>query len=239
MKYAPDFESFKRLSTEANLVPVYRQLTGDTLTPVSAYQLLEKGPYSFLFESVVGGEQISRYSFLGANPFLTVDAYEKRMVIQQNGQTEELTVDDPLSELETILNRYQAAELPGLPRFCGGAVGYAGYDVVRYSEHLPNAPENDRQLPDLSFALYDHMVVFDQINKTVLVVAHAHLQPGMSEAELQAAYQLACQRIDQTCQRFQSGDAAVLKMADISVDTHAEPDLKWTSNFTQPKFEAA
>jgi len=89
MKYVPDFETFKSLSGQANLVPVYRKLTGDTLTPVSAYQLLEKGPYSFLFESVVGGEQISRYSFLGANPFLTVDAYEQRMVIQRQGQTEE------------------------------------------------------------------------------------------------------------------------------------------------------
>ena len=134
MKYVPDFDTFQQLSTQANLVPVYRQLTGDTLTPVSAYQLLEKGPYSFLFESVVGGEQISRYSFLGANPFLTIDAYQQRMVIQQQGETEERTVADPLQELESILDQYQAPELPGLPRFCGGAVGYAGYDVVRYSE---------------------------------------------------------------------------------------------------------
>tara|TARA_R110002167_G_scaffold48474_7_gene142968 strand:- start:855 stop:2378 length:1524 start_codon:yes stop_codon:yes gene_type:complete len=239
MKYVPDFETFKSLSGQVNLVPVYRQLTGDTLTPVSAYQLLEKGPYSFLFESVVGGEQISRYSFLGANPFLTVDAYEQRVVIQQQGQTEERTVEDPLQELETILGQYQAAELPGLPRFCGGAVGYAGYDVVRYSEHLPHAPENDRQLPDLSFALYDHMVVFDQINKTVLVVAHAHLGADLSEAELKDAYQSACDKIDQTCLRFQTGDPSALQMADISVDTHAEPDLNWTSNFSQQKFESA
>ncbi|MCH9792807.1 MAG: anthranilate synthase component I, partial [Planctomycetes bacterium] len=207
MKYLPDFESFETLSDQSNLVPVYRQLTADTLTPVSAYQLLEKGPYSFLFESVVGGEQISRYSFLGANPFLMVDAYEKRIVIQHAGKTEERTVDDPLQELETILGQYQAAELPSLPRFCGGAVGYAGYDVIRYSENLPNAPENDRQLPDLSFALYDHMVVFDQINKTVLVVAHAHVEPDFEQKDLQAAYQSACERIDETCHRFQNGDA--------------------------------
>ncbi len=239
MKYLPDFETFKALSDQSNLVPVYRQLTADTLTPVSAYQLLEKGPYSFLFESVVGGEQISRYSFLGANPFLMVDAYEKRIVIQHAGKTEERTVDDPLQELETILGQYQAAELPSLPRFCGGAVGYAGYDVVRYSENLPNAPENDRQLPDLSFALYDHMVVFDQINKTVLVVAHAHVEPDFEQKDLQAAYQSACQRIDETCQRFQNGDATVLKMADINVDAHAEPDLNWSSNFSQSNFESA
>ncbi|MFG0239867.1 MAG: anthranilate synthase component I family protein, partial [Gimesia chilikensis] len=112
-------------------------------------------------------------------------------------------------------------------------------DVVRYSENLPDAPEDDRQLPDLSFALYDHMVVFDQINKTVLVVAHAHITPGMNESDLQAAYQAACEKIDQTCERFQTGDPAVLKMADISVNPHAEPDLEWSSNFSQQKFEAA
>ncbi len=80
--------------------------------------------------------------------------------------------------------------LPGLPRFCGGAVGYAGYDVVRYVERLPNPPADDRRLPDMSFALYDSMVVFDHIRKTILVVCHAS-----TEGDLRANYDAACRRL--------------------------------------------
>ena len=85
---------------------------------------------------------------------------------------------DPLRLLEEMLAAYRAPHLPGLPRFCGGAVGYAGYDTVRYVERLPNPPPDDRGLPDLCFAFYDRMVIFDHINKTIAAVAHAHVDAG-------------------------------------------------------------
>ncbi|HLJ11349.1 MAG TPA: chorismate-binding protein, partial [Planctomycetaceae bacterium] len=122
--------------------------------------------------------------------------------------------------------------VPGLPRFCGGAVGYAGYDAVRYTEHLPNAPFDDRGLPDLSFAFYDRMVIFDQINKTILVVAHARPRQG----DLKAEYDRACRRIDETCARLQHG-ASDLELADV--DLRGDPALDWTSNFSRDGFEAA
>jgi len=194
MHYFPDFESFQTLAADADVVPVYRRLVSDTLSPVTAYHHIAADGPSFLFESVVGGEKIGRYSFLGSQPFLEIEAYGQRLVIREAGQTVEREVEDPLAELESLLKRYRAPILPDLPRFCGGAVGYAGYDVVRYTEDLPNAPENDRQLPDMAFAFYDRMVIFDQINKTVLVVAQVRVA---SNPDLEAAYRAACDSVEE------------------------------------------
>ncbi len=233
MQHTPDFEEFTKLAAQGDLVPVYRQLLADTLTPVSAYCKLQWGPCSFLFESVVGGEKIGRFSFLGSDPFLQMNAYGNKVVITQDGTREEYEAQDPLAELEQKLSQFQAVHLPGLPRFCGGAVGYAGYDVIRYSEHLPNAPSDDRQLPDLSFSFYDRMVIFDQINKTILVVAHADTRTG----NLQESYDLACRRVNEVCRQLQRGTAD-LQLTDINPVTRKKTEVP-KSNFSQTEFETA
>ena len=231
-RFFPDFDTFRQLAASSNLVPIYRQLVSDTLTPLSAYSKLQWGQASFLFESVVGGEQIGRYSFLGSDPFLQIDAFGSRVEITRGGQTEVHESSDPLRDLEECVSKYRAPHVSGLPRFCGGAVGYFGYDVVRYVERLPNAPPDDRHLPDLSFALYDRMVIFDQIKKTVLVVAHARLD----QADPAAAYQAACDQIDTMCRQLQQGTAD-LQLTDINL--RGEPTLEWSSSFTRDGFESA
>ena len=158
MRYHPSFDEFVALAAGASVVPVYRQLVGDTLTPVSAFCKIQEGDWSFLFESVVGGERVGRYSFLGSGPFLRFQAQDQKVqrqtvVAGQPGPCEERTHPDPLRLLEEELTAYRAPHVPGLPRFCGGAVGYAGYDTVRYVERLPHPPRDDRQLPDLCFRL--------------------------------------------------------------------------------------
>src|SRR3990172_2768407 len=173
MNHRPDFATFVELARHNQAVPVYRQLLSDTLTPVTAFSMVQNGGPCFLFESVIGGEKVGRYSFLGADPFLTLEAYDRQLVLADSTGSRRLETSDPLRVLEELLARHRAAHLGELPRFCGGAVGYAGYDAVRYTEHLPNAPQNDRGLPDLSFAFYDRMVIFDHIRKTIAVVAHA------------------------------------------------------------------
>src|SRR5205823_7497282 len=105
---------------------------------------------------------------------------------------------------------YRTPPLHGLPRFLGGCVGYAGYDAVRYVERLPQPPPDDRHLPDLCFGFYDRMVVFDHLFKTVVVVAHAHVDP----ADLRGSYQSACQRVDRLVERLQQG-VADLQLTDI------------------------
>jgi anthranilate synthase component 1 len=232
MTHYPDFSTFQNLANDADLVPVYRQLTSDTLTPVEAYCTLQHGDYSFLFESVVGGERVGRYSFLGADPFLRIDAYGQRVVVTEDAESREFDSEDPLKDLEELLKKYRAVHLPELPRFCGGAVGYAGYDVVRYCEHLPNAPEDDRKLPDLSFAFFDRMVVFDHIRKTIVVVCHV----DANAADLKAEYDLAVARIDETCESLQQGTQAI-SMSDVVIG--GDPALTFESNFEQSEFEAA
>src|SRR5207253_2077810 len=133
----------------------------------------------------------------------------------------ELEHPDPLKVLEGMLAAYRAPHLPGLPRFCGGAVGYAGYDTVRYVERLPNAPPDDRGIPDLCFGFYDRMVIFDHVAKTIAVVAHTTGlgEPGSSApGGLERAYADACQRVDELVERLQRG-VADIQITDIDVST--------------------
>jgi anthranilate synthase component 1 len=233
MPHYPSRETFIHLAREASVVPVYRQLTGDTLTPVSAFCKIQEGDWAFLFESVVGGERIGRYSFVGSGPAVTFQAWGERVVIEEGHRKTEQQHANPLQLLGEYLSRWRTARLEGLPVFCGGAVGYAGYDVIRYVEKLPHAPPDDRGLPDLCFALYDRMVIFDQLQKTVFAVAHAQIKPG---DDLAAKYAETCRRVDDLVRRLQQG------VADLQVtDIVAVGDIsqEWSSNFDQPAFEAA
>lgn len=235
----PDFEEFTRLVQQARsegqrFVPVFRQLTADTLTPVTAWQRLSDGPWSFLFESVVGGEKVGRFSFVGSNPFLSITAWSKRVSIRRaDGSQEDWDSSDPLKDLDALLADYGCVELPGLPSFCGGAVGFAGYDIVRYTEHLPDVPADDRQLPDLCFALYDGMVVFDHIRKVVLAISLADVTAAQDISEIR---RLAEDRLQVICSQLADvGDSVRLTDINLSV----EPELEFESNFTKPDFEAA
>jgi anthranilate synthase component I len=231
--YFPDYPTFQRLASDATLVPVYRQLLGDTLTPVSAFKQFDEGAWSFLFESVVGGEKIGRFSFLGAGPFLTVEARGKKVITKEGNKIIfEGDHPDPLQYLEDLAKKYHAPQVPGLPRFTGGAVGFAGYDTVRYAERLPNCPPDDRQLSDLSFAFYDSMIIFDHINKTVAVVAHARVDGP----DLQTAYDEACKRVDELVARLKK-PAQALPLGDVAAQgTVTKP---WKSNFPTGGYEAA
>ncbi len=236
-RYRPSYDEFaRRLDSSVSCVPVFRQLTGDGLTPVSAFRRIERTAPSFLFESVIGGEKVGRFSFVGTEPFLTFEARRSEVRIGGAGcgdgeSPRTFTAEDPFDELRKLLDRYRAATMPGLPRFAGGAVGFAAYDAVRYTEKLPNAPPDDRRLPDLSFALYDQMVLFDHIRKTILVVAQAHVGAG---ADPEAAYRDACRRIDDLVERL-AAPAPDLGVRDI--DTDAPATLEYRSNFTRERYE--
>lgn len=236
MRYYPDFDQFTELARQHRLVPVYRRLTSDTLTTVTAYAKLQEGDWSFLLESVVGGERVGRYSFVGSDPFLIFESYGPRVILTDRRtakptRTEEHH-DDPMRLLGELLAQYSGPELPGLPRFTGGAVGYAAYDSVRYLERLPNPPEDDRQLPDLCFGFFDQMTIFDNITKTTTVVCHADTQTS----DLSQAYDDACGRVDRMVERLQRGGTD-LQLTDIAPS--GTSDVKYTSNFTQEEFENA
>jgi anthranilate synthase component 1 len=233
-QHYPDFETFCSLARGVQLVPVYRRVLGDWLTPVSAFRRIDAGTSACLFESVIGGEKVGRYSFLTAEPFLELAATGTRMKVTDAAGSREFDCADPLEELRQRVSAIRTAVLPELPPFVGGAVGYAGYDVVRYTENLPNAPPNDRNLPDLALAFYDRMVVFDHVNKTNVVLAMARVD--RPDGDLAAAYADARRRVDQLVARLE-GPGDELPPADI--DTTGEPTIAHRSNFTQAQFEEA
>ncbi|HVX14030.1 MAG TPA: chorismate-binding protein, partial [Pirellulales bacterium] len=239
MKHYPDFEAFRRLARGVQLVPVYRQLAGDMLTPVTAFRKLDTGSCACLFESVIGGEKVGRYSFLAGDPFLLIEARAHRVTVTEPRsdappRTETFDSPDPLEELRRRIAALRACTLPELPPFCGGAVGYAGYDTVRYTEHLPDAPEDDRELPDLAFAFFDHMVVFDNVRKTMIVVVMARVSGD--DAAVAEEYAEACRRVDLLVNRLGAVDG---KLCLADVELAGDPRIAVTSNFERAGFEQA
>jgi len=233
MTHFPDFETFCQLARGHDLAPVYRRLLSDCLTPVSAFHRLDAGDSACLFESVIGGEKVGRYSFLSARPFLRISARGTSVTIESSQGRQSLEHENPLELLRQRLNEHRVARAPGLPPFAGGAIGYAGYDVVRYVEHLPDAPTDDRGLPDLDFSFYDQMVVFDNVNKTMTVIA---LVPVGEGADLLGAYKEGCRRVDEIVDRLSTAPAD-LPTADIEAAGEVAHD--YTSNFTRDEFERA
>ncbi|MCA9262393.1 MAG: anthranilate synthase component I [Planctomycetales bacterium] len=237
MSYTPDRPRFRQLAAGHELVPVYRRLASDTLTPVSGFRKIDRGGSACLFESVIGGEKVGRYSFLAADPYLTISARGQEVTTDGPGGRSTEHVANPLDVLRRQLSAVRAAQLEELPPFVSGAVGYAAYDVIRYSEDLPNAPHDDRGLPDLSFGFYDRIVVFDNVNKTMVVVAMAHIE-GNSPAEWDAAYDDACRRVDEFVDQLSSAENS-LRPTDIDTGRGTELSTPLDSNFTQAAFEDA
>ena len=240
----PDFAAFRKLAADAQLVPVYRRLVGDTLTPVTAFHKIDAGRCACLFESVVGGEKVGRYSFLAVDPFFEIEASGHRVTTNAYSGTsaggrptlvtKQFDSDNPLDELRRRVEAIRAVHLPDLPPFCSGAVGYAGYDTVRYFENLPNPPPDDRHVPDMAFAFYDQMVVFDNVSKAIIVVAMARLDtPGTSPAK---AYEAACQRVDRLVEQLSAPDCT-LRPFDIRMT--GDVSLSYRSNFAKDDYEAA
>jgi anthranilate synthase component 1 len=201
MTHLPDAERFASLARSARCIPVYRRLFADALTPLSAFARIDAGACGCLFESVVGGEKVGRYSFLGADPFMVLEAHGPRVTITRNGATESLECNDPLEELRRRMEEFRPVRLPELPPFTSGVVGYAAYDSIRYAEHLPDAPPDDLSLPDISFAFYDRLLVFDNVTKSLDVVVLARIDDE-SPAGVARARADACRRIDATIEQL-------------------------------------
>ncbi len=226
--YHPSLDEFKRLAGRGNLVPVYRELPADLETPVSVYIKLRNGGPSFLLESVEKGEQLGRYSFIGVQPPMTLLCKRDQVRLTSGGGAilEERSGTDPFTELQKVLERRRPVQLPGLPRFTGGAVGYWGYDTVRFIERLPETAIDDRpDLPDAAFLLADNLVVFDHVRHRLLVLANARL-----EGDLTSAYVEAVARIEGVVDRLRQ-PLHVPRLENVATD---DP---WESNFTQDQYE--
>jgi len=181
-------EKFQHLAKEGfNRIPVTRKILADLDTPLSTYLKLANQPYTYLLESVQGGEKWGRYSIIGlpCRTFLKVSGH--RITIESDREiVESLTCEDPLAFIDSFQGRFKVPDLPDLPRFNGGLVGYFGYDTVRYIEPklTATAPEDKLNTPDILLMVSDQLVVFDNLSGTLILIHHA--DPAEPDAYLNA-----------------------------------------------------
>ena len=190
----PTLKEFKEKSKQGNLIPVYKEVLADLDTPVSAYMKMCGGEYSFLLESVEGGEKWARYCFLGFDPSIIISIKGNEVIVEKNGQAKSIltTKENPLIGLKDILACYQPVDVEGLPRFSGGAVGFVSYDMVRSFEDLPEDTMDDLQVPDARFVITDTLLIFDNVAQTIKIVSNAHVD----NENIEESYNQAVRNID-------------------------------------------
>jgi anthranilate synthase component 1 len=226
------FEQFVELARRGTFVPVWKELVADLITPVSAFiKIAEHSDYAFLLESVEGGEQVARYSFLGKDPFLVLRSHHGHAVLERGGRVEQLD-ESFVTVLRRLMSEYRAPYVPDLPRFTGGAVGFFGYDAAPWFEAaLKPTWEQYTQLDDndCGLMLFDTVLAFDHVKHRILIIANARIT---ADEDLDALYQFACARIQFVEREL---ERTLSQPASSPRATHQTP----RSNVAKPDFEEA
>lgn len=190
--FYPEFEKIKDYKEKFNLIPVSISLFADMDTPISTFKKLETEKFCFLLESVEGSEETNRYSFIGRNPFLTFKSYKDEAYIKDfNGNTVKER-GNPIEILRKYVKKYSSPVIEGIPSFSGGAVGHFSYDIVRLTEDLPNAPEDDIGCPDMNFMFMDEIIAFDHKAQRIIITVNMHVD---EDTDLKLQYSRATERL--------------------------------------------
>jgi anthranilate synthase component I len=207
----PSRPEFLALAKKGNLIPVFTEFVADYETPVSVFEKIDDGSRSFLLESAENHDHVGRYSFLGSSPRVYFESRGRNIRIEENGETRDFeTATDPLAELRKLLNRYKFVGFAGLPPFVGGAVGYIGYDIVRFFEpSVTPSPPDQLGIPDSAFMITDTFLVFDHRLRRLKIFATAFV----SESGPEAAYDEAREKISAILQRLETPTEARLMNA--------------------------
>ncbi|MDQ8193524.1 anthranilate synthase component I [Coraliomargarita sp. SDUM461004] len=233
MNIQPTRSEFKSLTAKGNTIPIYLDLTADCETPLGAYSKIRHQGPAFLFESIVGGERISRFSFLGANPRKVLRVFEKETTIQhKDGSVETIaTPTDPLNLIESEMAGYQPVELPDMPPFCGGAVGFVGHEFIHSIEPtVPKPSENPLEVPILYYMIADSVLVFDHVRQILRICVHAHTD----DHDTDAAYNNAVREIERIYDLLEGQPPVEHRPIGVPSEIHV-PE----GNFTQARFEDA
>lgn len=230
----PDFREFQRLAKQGNLIPVYEVFPADLLTPVSAYLRIAQGArYSFLLESVEGGEKIARYTFAGANPE-EVFRYANGACVLESRDRLVWEERDPVTFLRARMERFHPVRLPGLPPLVAGAIGYFSYDMVRLIERLPKRLRDDIGLYDAQLMFYHGLIAFDHVQHRLWVVRNVYTDgPGGS---LRSRYDAAVREIRKTRRLLEQ--PAPEEQPKKQNKRH-RPPLRMTSNFRREEYYEA
>jgi len=225
---SPSKDEFLKLTRQFNLVPVFRELTADTETPISIFKKV-RGPESFLLESIEGGQRWGRYSFIGYRPRLVIKAWGEQIEQRINHDEPIRFEAQPLVYLESVMKGFRAATVPGLPRFFGGLVGFMSYDMVRFFEDLPSRRPNDVGTPDAAFMMPEQVIIYDNLTQTIKVVVNCYLPDKVNAAD---AYDDAVEQIEKT--------EELIRQASVTAETsqtRTPDDLTLTPNMDQSRFE--
>jgi anthranilate synthase component I len=198
---SPSRSEFKELAEKGNLIPIYTEFVADYETPIAVFEKIDNGVRSFLFESAENNDHVGRYSFLGSDPSVYFEARGRHIVIEEKGQRREFeSAADPLKELQKLMAGFRAVDLPGLPPFSGGAVGYIGYDAVRFFEPTVGEPPPDQLgLPEMVFLLTDTFLVFDHRFRRLKIFANAFVDG----TKIDEAYDVAAQKIQRIVDKLE------------------------------------
>ena len=228
------FDEFKELARRGTFVPVVKEIMADLLTPVSAFlKIAEHSDYAFLFESVEGGEQVARYSFLGKDPFLVLRSRDGKTVIDRSGVTTESS-EPFVPALRKLMAEFRAPYVPDLPRLTGGAVGFIGYDTsIRFEPALADAwsraswIRTDGKDDEAGFMLFDTVLAFDHVKHRILIIANARVT---ADEDLGALYQFACAKIQFLERELERA------LSQSPPGRRSAPEIR--TNITREKFEA-
>lgn len=234
----PNFAQFSALATQGNFVPVYQEWVADLDTPVSAwYKVCAGQPYSFLLESVEGGEKLGRYSFLGCDPLWILSARGNRTTQTHRDGATDVFEGDPFTALTSCLKSFHPVKLPQLPLGIGGLFGFWGYELIRWIEpRVPIHPaESEPDLPDGLWMQIDQLLIFDQVKRKIWAIAYADLRNP--QVDLLQAYQQACDRVTQLVSKLQlplSPQSTLLEWTPPGATS--SPELIYTSNTPREQF---
>jgi len=236
LEVQPTFAEFRRLAGQGNVVPVYRTVVADLLTPVSAFLKLvplrqsrsRARPYHFLLESVEGGERIGRYTFFGVDPFQVVACRAGRIMVSRGAHQEEETgsIFDYLRQVGT---RYRPVAVPGLPPFAAGAVGYVAYEAVRQLERLPARVPPDVELDDAVFMYFSTLLALDHVQHRLFLISNVLTEEGAGS--LSAKYDAAVRELEQL-------DRALARPLRLPRSAHLRGPLRVRSNMTRERYQS-
>ena len=236
MNIETSFEQFCELAERGNLVPVFKEVMADLLTPVSAFLRTTKdAEHAFLLESVEGGERLARYSFLGKDPFMVIRSKGGRVFVEKQEGIEERE-ESFLEVVRELMAQYESPDVDGLPRFSGGAVGFLGYEAAAWFEpslepHWRTVDvESDDVQDDAAFMVFDTVLAFDHVKHRILIIANTPVFDGCDLREKYEGAQSKIQAVEKELSLSESGE---------SMATETDSRLEWTTNTTQETYEAS
>ena len=237
----PSVEQVLSLAGQYNLIPVAVRLLADMETPIRLFQRYAERSRAFLLESVEGGVQWARYSFIGTDPFLMISGKQGCIEVEVGGRRRELT-GKPVEELKALLRTYRSPQLEEMPPFTGGAIGFFGYDLLQYYEKLPAHALDDLKMDDIRFMFCDQVIVFDHVKQQILLIGNVHVREGDTDEDVRRTYHSVCRKLEKTAEQLQDqgprenvnsrGIPSDLKPGDIKSNMTKE---KYMSNVERAK----